>query len=81
VVLKVQEHGVIFCSEESLLTVETYKFEKENRLGMGWWGGGVVLMPLIPVSSGGRSRRISKFKASLVYRSSRTVRAILRNLF
>jgi hypothetical protein len=39
-----------------------------------WW-----LAPLIP-ALGGRSRQISEFKASLVYRvSSRTVRAIQRN--
>jgi hypothetical protein len=36
-------------------------------------------MPLIP-ALGGRGRRISEFKASLVYRvSSRTARAIQRN--
>jgi hypothetical protein len=37
-------------------------------------------MPLIPAFSGGRSRPISEFKASLVYKtSSRTTRAIQRN--
>jgi hypothetical protein len=41
---------------------------------------GVVAHAFNPSTLGGRGRRISEFKASLVYKvSSRTARAILRN--
>jgi hypothetical protein len=52
--------------------VEQEYTEKKPQNSRAWWR-----TPLIP---GGRGRRISEFKASLVYNvSSRTARAIQRN--